>query len=467
MSYIPCTSFSITVDNIEDGTTFSIFEWIARDELRITHKQEDLLCLEKICDSIKDNGNDEKWKAMQQACVEESSKLSPLLYFLRHYNAKHFLAAHRALILATMWGREPENLVLLVDAMHAVRILDSGKSHQKQLSMVIRAEIWNNLLRPMYRALFFGFDQVYEVNEDSISHLFTDQQWLHEVVRLSLDLLKSLEKSDRRADSANTTDCSEQSRTIIDLWPPLKDDSTLLGLSRKWNNTHFNAIAAHRGIICSLHLTNDLESIQSCFPHMDKMFLSISHMGRFPFNIEMNDAVNDKRGQFIIRALHLKAESSDLGLDEVIYVGNLFGCSKDFVFTTFVLCMYEVGKDNEVDDLVAASGRLLNIPHFVNGCLDIISVRLSVILNILKREKRYRSILSSLDADTCQFVHESSAKSDLVRPTVHDDSMIQTLSSSHSLTLRMMRISANIRRGEIHSLSILSGTLLQAIQQII
>jgi len=466
MSYIPSTSFPITVDNVEDGTIFSIFEWIAQDELRITHNQEELLSLEKICESIKDIDHEGKCRAMQQACVEGSSKISPLLYFLRHYNSKPFLAAHRALILADMWGRAPENLELMVDAMDAIRILDTGRTHQKQYSMVARAEIWNNQLRPIYRALFYGFDQVYEVNEDSISHLITNRLWLREVVRISLDLLKPLDKLDRRADPPKLADFGDPSFTTSDLWPPLKDDCTLQGLSRKWNNSHFNILADHRGILCSLQLTSDLDRIKACFPNLDEMFLSILHMKKVPLTFETNGAVREKRGQFIIQALHLKAESSDLALDEVIYLGTLFGLSKDFVFTTFVICMYELGKDDEVDDLVAASGRLLNIPEFLDGCIDVVAVRLSVILNILKREKHYRIILSSLDADTCQFVHELSAKTNVARPIIDDDSMIRTLSSCHFLTLRMIRLSAQFRKAEIQSLSILSGTLLKAVQQI-
>ena len=88
MIYTPCCSFPITLDNIENGDIFSVYEWIAHDELRITHRQDDLISLERICESIKDNDTNGKWKAMQQACMEESSKLSPLLYFLRHREEK-------------------------------------------------------------------------------------------------------------------------------------------------------------------------------------------------------------------------------------------------------------------------------------------------------------------------------------------------------------------------------------------
>ena len=464
MIYTPCCSFPITLDNIENGDIFSVYEWIAHDELRITHRQDDLISLERICESIKDNDTNGKWKAMQQACMEESSKLSPLLYFLRHHNVKHILAAHRALILSSMWARKPENLDLLVDAMHAIRILDTGKSQHKPIATTIRAEIWQTLLRPIYRAIFFGFDNVYELNEESFSRLFTDQSWLQQVFRISLDFLKMLEKSDRRADSPNLLDFSDQSKNVSDLWPPLKEDITLQSLARKWQNTHLNSIPIHRGVICSLHLTNDLERIKDCFPNLDKMFLSVSNI--IQSSIETIGAIDEKNIQFITEALRRKAEASDLGLDEVIYLGNLFGLTKDFVFTNFILCMYEFGKDEEVDDLVTASARLLNIPEFVSRCIEIISMRLSAILNMLKREKRYRSILSSVDADTCQFVHELSSKMNHVRPVINGEAIIRTLNSSHSLTLRMMRLSTTIRRGEIHSLSILTGVLLQAIQKI-
>jgi hypothetical protein len=271
-----------------------------------------------------------------------------------------------------------------------------------------------------------------------------------------------LEKSDKRAESFNSFDLVEPSKLHSILWPPLKGDIILQSLIRRWWDGHFKSIPEHRGLICALYLSDDIEKVKSCFPEAVNLFLGSSNLEK-PFVQNESKVFHDKQRQFILESLRSKAEVSDFGLDEVMYLGILCGLDKEFVFTSFILCMYELNKDEQVDDLVSASVRLLNIPLFLNGCIEIISLRLSVILNAMKNDKRYRSSLSSLDADTCQFVHELSGKASLVRPMIKEENIISSLHSSNALALRVMRLSTNIRTGEIHSLSIMIGTLLQTL----
>jgi hypothetical protein len=116
-----CSAVPLTIAHVEEGDLFSIFEWIARDELTITHSSE-ILHLEENCktslisfDPCSKDGDDlSRWKMVQKSCHQDSVKTcpnnlespGPLLFFLRHYNNSVILAAHRALILALRWGQD-------------------------------------------------------------------------------------------------------------------------------------------------------------------------------------------------------------------------------------------------------------------------------------------------------------------------------------------------------------------------
>ena len=118
----------ITVSNIEDGTIFSIYQWLARDELYFSHKNEEIVAFEELFSnndkrwfdpSTKDGDLLIRWKLLQQTCIDRQKKMNlsffqdeksdtgaaPLLFYLQQFYNPIQLAAHRALILTEMWGR--------------------------------------------------------------------------------------------------------------------------------------------------------------------------------------------------------------------------------------------------------------------------------------------------------------------------------------------------------------------------
>ena len=117
---VPLGAFPLTVANVEDGTLFSINSWIAQDELSISHKQSEINSLETTCWGSQGAFNpsspegDVKTNQMvvERSCKKIKDKNShewhsnPLLLFLRHYDNPIQLAAHRALLLSTMWGQD-------------------------------------------------------------------------------------------------------------------------------------------------------------------------------------------------------------------------------------------------------------------------------------------------------------------------------------------------------------------------
>ncbi len=119
---VPLGSFPITVANVEKGGIFSIYQWLAHDEVSLSHKTRDLIGLENLCRASNLSFNpslmegDERWDMLQTSCRErysiknfvptDHSAPAPLLLFLEHYNDSRKLAAHRALVLAQNWARE-------------------------------------------------------------------------------------------------------------------------------------------------------------------------------------------------------------------------------------------------------------------------------------------------------------------------------------------------------------------------
>lgn len=120
--------FPITVTNIEDGTIFSIYQWLARDELFFTHKNDEIVAFEESFSkyekrwfdpSTNDGDVSVQWKMLQQTCIDRHKQMNlsffqdekseagaaPLLFYFQQFYNPTQLAAHRALILTEMWGR--------------------------------------------------------------------------------------------------------------------------------------------------------------------------------------------------------------------------------------------------------------------------------------------------------------------------------------------------------------------------
>ena len=119
--------FPINPRNVEDGSMFSVYQWLAQDEIMISHKQDEIASMEFACrTSIQafhpfhpDADSASRWKLLQSGCVgfakktvARSSKLvnntegGPLLLYFRNHIHSIKLAAHRALVLSGVWGQK-------------------------------------------------------------------------------------------------------------------------------------------------------------------------------------------------------------------------------------------------------------------------------------------------------------------------------------------------------------------------
>ena len=122
----------ITVSTINAGDTFSIYQFIAHDELSLTHKTMEVVELELACiaspfafaPSLEEADAISNFQMLHTSCVErhklknlcpdDAIGPAPLLFFLQHYYDSLKLASHRALLLAQKWGREVSYIETIV-----------------------------------------------------------------------------------------------------------------------------------------------------------------------------------------------------------------------------------------------------------------------------------------------------------------------------------------------------------------
>ena len=130
--------------------------------------------------------------------------------------------------------------------------------------------------------------------------------------------------------------------------------------------------------------------------------------------------------------------------------------------------MYELGKDNEVEEMVVTTKRILDMPSFIKGGGVILSfVRLNAAVVLLKRSKHHRSLLAMLDADTCQWVQEEAEKAMGEKPELREigrNGKLPSVKKTNAVILQMMRITV-LNQSQKHALSIMSGMLLMALAQ--
>jgi len=483
-------TFPITVENVESNDTFSVYEWVARDELISGHKHAVIVALEKTCKgsgiafdpSTSVGDNPLRWKLLQLACLataiseEERAEYlvdfddnvqGALLLYLGSHNNPSLLVAHRALLLAGKWKNEPSNLELLQDCTEALSFVEEEGPYNN-LAAAVRLEVWQTCVRPVFRALFFGFHDVHDVLEDFISPLFLDSDWLQSFGKVSLEVLSLLYRSGQ---VDNCTESGFQSAPHGDAsgtWPPVKEDFILKRLVEKFHKPNINALDFHRAIICGCMVSEDHENLAICVNGFYEAFLptsifdpSFGLMGDVEKQIEFLEKAS------INQACRLTSETiiDNYHLGEIEVLAELWGIEVRDVRTIFFLAMYELGKDTVVDALVTRSAQVMDLNRFVEDGLGIVCRRLNHVLNV-KRSAQIRKVMGLLDADTCEWVREHAELSVSLIDEISDDTGEMPLSSTHLFILRLLSFSkamgAKAVSVQIHSLSVLSGTLMKA-----
>ena len=339
----------------------------------------------------------------------------------------------------------------------------------KAITGAVRLEVWQTCIRPFFRALFFGFHDVHNLLEEVIGPLFLDREWLRLFGKIGLEVLSLLYRScwgDCRTLMIQADVYVESSGT----WPPVKEDIILKRLVESSRGPDSSALDLHRAILCGFMVSENYESLAVCINGFYDAFLPSSILD--PSTCLGGDA--ETQMDFLEQASISQAnrvtkedvlDQYDLG--EIETLAQLWGIEVRDVRTIFLLAMYELGNDAVVDTLVTKSAQKIDLSRFVEDGLGIVCRRLNRVLNG-NRSPQVRKIMGLLDADTCEWLREHAELSVPLIDEGAEGTCEIPLKNTHQLTLRILGFSsamgAKTVSAKIHSLSILSGTLMKALK---
>lgn len=363
--------------------------------------------------------------------------------------------------------------------MSALKAL-SMEENVKAIAAAVSIELWQTRIRPVYRAFLFGFHDVPELSEDTVAPLCGDSDWLCGLGQIALELLaiisRSLVDGDEVSDQDTQGKTQEDSTEIDDsVWPPVKEDFILKRLVEKAPRVNRGALDLHRAVVCASLLSDNLSSLSAVISGFYDTFLQ-SSLFTEASSTPSNTA---RQREFVERAIVIRATRTTGGLGligpvldslelaEIDTIATIWGISTEYVRTTFLLTMYELGKDAMVEDLVTSNAQYIDVDRFVQGGIDTSCRRLNGTLNVLRKNSEKRHVIGLLDADTCQWLLERAQDSHsfLEQYGSKEEVGEVSLSLTHSFILRLLSLSlsagAKATRVKIHSLSVLSGTLLK------
>ena len=473
----------LSVYNLEVENEFSVYEWLARDELAISHRHEEIFIIEEACrmstysfDPSTEQADDpSRVSTIQKACLAKGETVlegddmggTSLLLYFPHHNNSMMLAAHRSLLLASSWLKNPQQLTLLANSLEAAQAL----KEEPALALVVRLELWTRVVCPVYRARLFGFVDVPELLEDDFEPLLQQRQWLRDFGRLSLRILDLVNQVGWSND-LKTFDWP-QSDENDEWWPPLKPDFILERALRKVRPLDESSRDAHYVIICGLLISNDMNALVPCVPAIYDCFLSLSI-----FNpVTVLPSPSPEQDTFLASAILLQARNysgpplEQFQLGELAVLGEKWGFPLSTLRTLYLLALYEFGKDTIVDDLLTRAFTQIDATRFLDGGLDIVCRRLDTFFrsDFMKR-RHMREVMGVLDADLCDWIQQQAAMGD-EGPVWEFPEPHMGLSLTHTLALRLLSLSkkANVDttlRVKIHSLAVLSGTLLKEVEEV-
>lgn len=480
----------ITIDNVNQADIFSVYEWIARDELSMSHSHDEIVSLEKACSissyafdpSVPDGDGPSRFKMMQNSCIsatiseaerseylvdfDDDDKFGALLLFLGSHNEPKILAAHRALLLSKMWGTKPDQIEMLKDSIVAVKSISRTPGFIC-LAAAVCLEIWQTQLCPVYRAYLFGFADVHQVSEDLISPLLQNRAWLSSVGQTGLQLLAIFKACnfDDKPDlifEGGDVDGGEH-------WPPVIPDFSLKRLVDKTpRTTDESALDAHSVVVCALLISSNSDSLTQCVPSIYELFLSNSLFKPVTTSPNVSELQHDYLNKAVLAYANdysgPSMDSFDLG--EIETLAKVWNFDVKEVRTIFLLAMYELGKDRLVDELLTRSTFQIDARRFVEDGVSIASRRLNVLLSGSRGySTNMRDVLGLLDADLCEWIKQRSRESTSIME--HPESVV-AVGSTNLFVMRLLSLSnsSNVDadlRSRIHSVMILSGILAKAL----
>jgi len=480
----PLGACPISVKNVDN---FSVYEWLARDELTMSHKQPEIASLEIACqissrafDPSKPEGDAKsRWKTVQRSCLtaalgeseraeylvdfDDDERLGALHLYLRLHNKPELLAPHRALLLASKWGHKPKNMDILEDAIITIQAIELDK--QKSLVYAVILEVWQSLVRPIYRAMLLGFADVQEISSEVITPLLNDAGWVNTFSKLASKILELLgEINFDEGEHANQW--SSQIVEDYTTWPPVKDCFILKRLVGRNKALDRSALETHQTLIYALRISNDVQKFTECIPSFYHLFMP----GALFEKVLYTEEIEEKQHEFMQDSIVAFAKvyngpnMDTLNMGDIGTLADLWDFDMINVNTLFLLSMYEFGKDAAVDELLTKSSSQISVEHFVDEGLDIMCRRLNNLLNVNPSDE-IRSIMGTLDADICEWVKEKAEDSEPLLNAKFD----VKVGSTHLFGLRLLSLAAtaNVQKAEriqIHSLIVLSGTIVKVLE---
>lgn len=475
----------LSVEHVDEGDIFSVYEWLAYDELLMSHSQEEIASLEKACSmssyafdpSTPHGDGSAKFKILQNSCLagqiseeeraeylvdfDDDDRFGALLLFLRSHIKPPVLAAHRSLLLANEWVRDPKKLECLHDSFLALNSTRDGANGT--VTVAVCMEIWKRCASA-FRAHLFGFDDIHDFSEDVLGPLLANPEWFLVFGRTSLQFLSLLRNV--RVDPTLHYELAEEVDADA-TWPPVRADQTIKRLIGLLSDIEKSAVDTHCVVICALLVSRNTEALVRCVPTIYDCFLPSSLSLQTPQSANVVSFQYTFIEEAVVAAAHnCREEPLDrFDLDEIETLAHIWGIGSKVVRTIFLLAMYEIEKDKAVGELLARSTAQIDVRHFIERGIDIVCGRLAAFLNGNRMDaSRRRSVMGLVDADLVYWV-EQRRKAARWLVDVSPPSTV-SIESTRVLVMHLLSLctSANIDpvlRSKIHSLVVLSGVLMK------
>ena len=480
----------LSVDNVDQGDIFSVYEWLAHDELSMSHNQEEIALLENACSissyafdpSTSDGDGPSKFKVLQNSCLasqiseqeraeylvdfDDDDRFGALLLFLGSHNEPPTLAAHRALLLSLQWTRNPKNLDCLHDSYFALDAL--YRTGRSKLTAAVCIEVWQRCSL-VFRAHLFGFHDIQGINEEDFAPLLQTPEWLVTFGRIALNVLGLL-RDVIDVDTSSSSEKPDSPQTDEDeSWPPVKPDVVLERLVGRLKKIEKSAIDNHSVVICALLVSKNTDALVRCVPSIYDSFLPSSLATALPKSANSVPLQNAFVEEAVVSAaVSCPNRSLDrFNLEEIETLAHVWKIDSQLVRSQFLLAMYELEKDRAVDDLVLKSPSLIDVRHFVDHGVDIACRRLCAFLNGDRMDgASRRNVMGVLDADVVDWVEQRASVANWLVDNAPESHI--PISSTRLLIMRLLSLSvgANVDqalRTKIRSLVLVTGHLMKEI----
>jgi hypothetical protein len=477
--------FPLTIRNVEDGNMFSVYEWIARDELNMTLFQEEIVTLETACrissyrfdPSLPEGDGPSRYIILQNACLSASvsdderaeylldfhddDRFGALLLFFAKHNCPESLVSHRMLLLFSMWSQSPQDLDILDRAVDA---LDAAHAASPRTAVAgLTLEVWQSHLRPIYRARLFGFADVQELSAAVVEPLLRDKQWSYRLSIIAFRILSVLVDNVVSLGEENGEANGES--TNSDSWPPVRPDKKLDSLREKALKVNHSAVERHFALVCALHISTNVGFLRKCDPSIDDSFLAASLFSP-PGDSEFSTADQIE----FLKAGVIKLAKSYSGpplenfeiLRPINVVSGAWKIDQRIAATHLVVALYELGKDRLVDEMLTNITSQIDVDTFLERILEVVCCRVHE--SVVKLRSSGNDVLALLDARSCEWAEQiAEASTPLVGKHRVDD---VPPGGSHLLCLRILSICNNMNvdasvRTRVMRLNSLTSTLMK------